>query len=98
MISLYIAPAFGLLSLSLDTYLSIIGGFFLISMIASFFLDERLDVTAVYRKFTVDKLIRFLGIVGLMAVICVGFGFGSWIFSYIYVTVIEWVTWLLGIH
>lgn len=66
-----------------NSYLAIAGGLVITSGIANFFLDKRSGRKSPW-KFSVDGLIRFLGILGLIAVFCIGFGLLSWMISEIY--------------
>jgi hypothetical protein len=75
----------------MDTALAAIGGMFFISMVASYWLDHRRPALRERKRFSVDGLIRFLGIVGLIAMICAAFGIGSWLVSLVYWFVIEGV-------
>jgi uncharacterized membrane protein HdeD (DUF308 family) len=71
-----------------DSYLAIAGGLLFISGIASFVLDRRSERKTRW-SFSVDGLIRFLGILGLVAVFCLGFGLLSWAISVVYWFVIS---------
>jgi len=82
----------------MENIMAVIGGIFLISLIGSFWLDERPQPVAALKNLTTDKLIRFIGTVGLIAAILVGFGVGSWLLSALYWEAIVWVAGLLGIH
>jgi hypothetical protein len=71
-----------------NDYLAIAGGIVVISGVASFVLDQRAG-RKTHWKFSVDGLIRFLGVLGLIAVFCVAFGLVSWAISVVYWFVIS---------
>jgi hypothetical protein len=77
--------------MSTDSILALIGGVFFVSMVASFWMDERPHPISALKNVSVDGLIRFIGIVGLMIIFCVGFGIASWLISALYWSAIEFV-------
>lgn len=75
----------------MENALAIVGGLVIVSGIANFFLDKQSGSRSDRKRFSVDGLVRFLGIVGMVALFCVAFGIASWLISLVYWFVIELV-------
>jgi hypothetical protein len=78
-----------------DSYLAIVGWLVIISCTAGYVVDNHTSFKFSTRNFSVEGLIRFLGVIGIMILFCLAFTFGSWLISTIYWLVIEFVGELL---